>query len=58
MDDREAIEILKKMMDRGSLKENEREAIRTAIGMLSWSKLIEPRMKSIKKSREKRMSEE
>ena len=58
MEDKEAIEILKKMLEKYPLDESEKEAVRTSVGILAWTKLIEGRMKSIKKSRDKRMRED
>jgi hypothetical protein len=50
MEDKEAIEILMKLLEKDSLSKEEKEAIRLAIGILSWSKLAEGRIKSIAKA--------
>lgn len=47
MEDKEAIEILTELLKRNSLSEKEREAVLTAIGILSWSKLGQGRIKNI-----------
>ncbi|HEY4527143.1 MAG TPA: hypothetical protein VJK53_04865 [Candidatus Paceibacterota bacterium] len=58
MEDKEAIEILKKMLQKHSCEGEEKEAVHTAIGILGWTKLIEGRVKTIKKARERRMRED
>ena len=58
MEDKEATEILKKMLQKHSLEREEKEAVRTAIGILGWTKLIEGRMKTIKKARDRRIRED
>ncbi len=50
MEDKEALEILTSMLDRDMLSEKERQAILTAVGILSWSKLGQGRIKNIIKS--------
>ena len=50
MEDKEAIKILMRMLDNGSLTDEEKEAVRTAVGILSWSALGQARIKSIAKS--------
>lgn len=50
MEDKEAIEILMRMMEKYSMRGEEKEAILTAIGILSWSKLGKSRMESIVKA--------
>lgn len=54
MTDKEAIEILQRMMGKDSVTVEEKEAILTAIGILGWSTLAEGRMKSLKRARDKR----
>ncbi len=50
MEDKEAIEILMQLIDKGSLADKEREAVLTAVGILSWSALGQSRIKSIAKA--------
>lgn len=54
MKDKEAIEILKGLLERGVLTPEEEEAVRSAIGVLSWTTLAESRMKGLKEKRDKR----
>ncbi|MDD5127336.1 MAG: hypothetical protein PHR43_04485 [Dehalococcoidales bacterium] len=49
----EAIEILKKLLKKQSLTAEEKEAITTAIGVLSWGSLAKSRLKAQKARREK-----
>lgn len=58
MEDKVAVEILKDLPDKYPLTEDERQAVLTAIGILAWTKLIEGRVKSVKKNRDKRMRNE
>ena len=57
MDDKKAIQLLTEMLTKHPLSSEEKEAVREAIGMLAWSKLIEGRVKSMKRSRDKRLSD-
>jgi hypothetical protein len=50
MDDKTAIEILMKLLEKNSLSEKEKKAVLVAIGILSWSKLAEGRIQSLKKA--------
>lgn len=50
MEDKEAINILIHMIEKYSLSGKEKESVLTAIGILSWSKLGEGRIKSIIKA--------
>lgn len=54
MKDKESIEILKGLLERGVLTPEEEEAVRSAIGVLSWTTLAESRIKGLKGRREKR----
>ncbi len=54
MDDRQAIVILTALLKKHSLTKEEKEAVLTAIGILSWSKLSEGRIKALKASRDKK----
>ena len=47
MEDKEAIEILMRMLERGSLSSEEKAAIETAVGALGWTKLGAQRIKNI-----------
>ena len=58
MDDKKAIELLTKMLTKHPLSAEEKEAVREAIGILAWSKLIEGRVNSMKKVRDKKMNSE
>lgn len=50
MEDKKAMNILISLAEKYSLTPEEKEAILTAIGILSWSSLGESRMKRIIKS--------
>lgn len=54
MDYRQAISILRKMLDERSLDGEEREALLTAIGVLDWASLGTSRMKAIAEKRKAR----
>ncbi len=56
IDDKAAIEILTQMLGKYPLEVKEKEAIREAIGILSWSKLMEGYMDRKKRARDKRLS--
>ena len=53
MEYEKAIAILKKLLDRHPLNAEEKEAITTAIGMLSWGSLSKSRIKAQKAKRDK-----
>lgn len=55
MDDKEAIEVLKRMLEKYPLEKSEEEAVRNAIGILGWTKLMEGYMERKKKARDKRL---
>jgi hypothetical protein len=48
-----AIAILKSLLDRQSLNAEEKEAVMTAIGILSWGALSKSKIKAQKAKREK-----
>ena len=48
MDDKKAATILRSLLDRFSFNDEEKEAIRTASGVLSWSSLGQSRIARIK----------
>lgn len=53
MEYQKAIAILKNLLDRHSLTTEEKEAVTTAIGILSWSSLSKSRIKAQKAKRDK-----
>lgn len=53
MEDKEAIEILMSLLKKSRLSAKEREAISSAIGVLSWTALASSRAKARKAKREK-----
>ena len=55
MKDEKAIEILSNLLKKYSLEKNEKEAVNTAIGILSWSKITENIIRNKKKKMEKDM---
>lgn len=55
MDDKKSIELLTEMLEKYPLTLEEKEAIREAIGILAWSKLIEGRVDNMKKGRDRRL---
>ena len=58
MEDKAAIEVLKRLQDKYPLADEEKEAIRVAIGILGWSTLMKGRMESMKRARDKRLKED
>lgn len=48
IDDKKAIEILSALLKKGILSVDEAEAVRSAVGILSWTSLAESRLKAIK----------
>lgn len=52
MGDKKYIEILQKLLEKYPLTEEERSAVRAAIGVFSWTSLSAGRIKSIKKKKE------
>jgi hypothetical protein len=53
MEYQKAIDILKKLLDRHSLNAEEKEAVMTAIGLLSWTSLSKSITKARKAKRDK-----
>jgi hypothetical protein len=53
MEYQEAITILKSLLDKHSLDAEEKEAVMTAIGVLSWGSLAESKRKAQKAKRDK-----
>ncbi|MFA7309749.1 MAG: hypothetical protein WC050_02485 [Candidatus Paceibacterota bacterium] len=54
MDDKKAIEVLTKMLAKYPLNDEEAEAVREAIGILSWTKLLEGMKENMKRARDKK----
>ena len=53
MDYHKAIEVLKSLLDKDSLTAEEKEALATAIGMLSWGALSKSKIKAQRARKEK-----
>lgn len=53
IDDKKTIEILTSLLQNGILSNEEDEAVRSAIGILSWTSLAASRLKAIKAKRAK-----
>lgn len=53
MNDKHAATILLALIEKQILTPEEEEAVRSAIGVLSWTSLAEGRMNAIKKKRER-----
>ena len=53
MEYQEAIAILKSLLEKHSLNAEEKEAVMTAIGVLSWGSLSKSRIKAQKAKRDK-----
>jgi hypothetical protein len=53
MDHKEAMNILQELVKKGTLTEPEREAVTTAIGILSWTTLSKGVVKARKEKRDK-----
>lgn len=58
MDYKEAINILLKILDKDSLGENEKEAVLTAVGVLSWASLGKSRSKKIAKNKKEKQKKD
>ena len=54
MEDKQAIEVLKKILEKYPLTEKEQEGMRDAIGILAWTKLINGWKEQKKKARDRR----
>lgn len=55
MESKQAVNILIKMLESHSFSAEEDEAVKTAIGILSWTMLSDSRMKDQKAKRNKRL---
>ena len=53
MEYKKAINILKSLLDKHPLTDEEKEAVMTAIGVLSWGSLAKSKIKALKAKREK-----
>ena len=53
MEHKKALEILIRLAEKKSLKEEEKKAILTAVGVLSWTSLAQSRIKTKKAKQEK-----
>ena len=53
MEYQKANEILKSLLEKHQLSAEEKEAVMTAIGVLSWGSLSKSRIKNLKAKREK-----
>jgi len=53
MDYQKATEVLKSLLGKSLLNDEEKEAIFTAIGVLAWASLGKSRIKAMKNKREK-----
>jgi hypothetical protein len=53
MEYQEAITILKKLLEKHPLDDKEKEAVMTALGVLSWGGLYESKLKERKAKRDK-----
>ena len=51
MTDKEAIQILLNMLEKYPLDEKEQEAIKSAIGILGWTKMLENKIEARKQKR-------
>ena len=53
MEYQKAIDILIKLLEKHSLDAEEKEAVMTAIGLLSWGSMAKGKIKALKAKREK-----
>lgn len=53
MDYQKALSILKSLLDKPSLSAEEKEAVMTAIGVLSWGSLAKSKLRAQKAKRDK-----
>jgi hypothetical protein len=57
MEDKETIEVLTKMLTDHSFSDREEEAIRNAIGLMGWTKLVDAWKENKKKVRDRKLSD-
>ena len=53
MTDKEAIQILLNLLKKYPFDEKEQEAVKSAIGILGWTKMLESKIEARKKKRER-----
>jgi hypothetical protein len=53
MEEQKAIEVLRRLLAKGTLDADESEAVAAAIGVLSWTSLARSRVKAHKAKRDK-----
>jgi hypothetical protein len=58
MNDKETISHLQEILKKYAFTDIEKEAIRSAIGILSWTKLVEGWVENRKKKRDKKLKDE
>lgn len=54
MDDKKAAAILLAMLDKYQLSDEEKEAVKNAVGILGWTSLAQSRLKTMKERRDKK----
>ncbi len=54
MDDKKAAAILLAMLDKYQLSDEEKEAVKNAVGILGWTSLAQSRLKVMKEKRDKK----
>jgi hypothetical protein len=57
MDDKKAIEIFTKMLKKYSLRDEEKDALRHAIGLFGWTKLLEGYEENRKRARDRKLKD-
>ncbi len=57
MNDNEAVKRLTEILKRYPLTEKEQEAVRDAIGILSWTKLVEGMKENMKRARDRKLED-
>jgi hypothetical protein len=58
MDDRKSVEVLTELLKKYPLSKEEQEALRDAIGLLGWTKLVEGWKERKKKFRDKKLADD
>ena len=58
MEDKEAAKILQEVYKKYPLTDSEKEAVKSAIGILAWTKLLEGYQENRKKARDRKLSDE
>ncbi len=53
MEHQKAVQVLKSLVEKNDLSDEEKDAVLTAIGLLSWAALGKTRMKALKEKRER-----